>query len=130
MGRSDKDRMQYLSLRTFVGAKDYDLSRQFYRELGFVESVISDNMCYYAKSGMGFYLQRYYVKKWVDNTMLFMEVDDVDACLTWLKSLDLPSKFKGVRLSEIKDDWWGRECFLHDPSGVLWHFGQFKKNPK
>lgn len=20
---------------------------------------------------------------------------------------------------------WGRECFVHDPSGILWHFGEF-----
>ncbi len=20
---------------------------------------------------------------------------------------------------------WGKECFLHDPSGILWHIGEF-----
>jgi len=22
---------------------------------------------------------------------------------------------------------WGKECFVHDPSGILWHIGEFFK---
>ncbi|PZO24508.1 MAG: glyoxalase, partial [Flavobacteriaceae bacterium] len=28
----------------------------------------------------------------------------------------------------IRNHDWGRECFLHDPSGILWHFGEFFKS--
>jgi hypothetical protein len=76
---------------------------------------------------LAFYLQNAYVKDWVDNSMVFLEVADLDDCWRQLVALDLPRKFDGVRLSAIKDDDWGRECFLHDPSGILWHFGEFAR---
>ena len=59
--------------------------------------------------------------------MVFLEIDDVDQCWADLNGLALPSKYKNAKLSPIKDWDWGRECFLHDPSGVLSHFGQFNK---
>lgn len=114
------------SIRAFIGAKDYNESRQFYKELGFVESVISHNMSYFkVHETMGFYLQDYYAKEWVNNTMLFLEVDDVDRYWQELNETGLDKKYKYVRFSPIVDNDWGKECFMHDPSGVLWHFGQF-----
>ena len=78
------------------------------------------------KSGVfAFYLQNAYVKDWVDNTMIFMEVDDVERFYNELVTLNLPAKYEGVRVTPIRNDYWGRECFLHDPSGILWHFGEF-----
>ena len=114
------------SIRPFIGAQNYELSRSFYRDLGFQESVLH-GMSYFKTEGIGFYLQNAYVKDWVDNTMLFMEVDDVERYWNELVALDLPSKYKNVRLTPIRSYDWGRECFLHDPSGVLWHFGEFYK---
>lgn len=116
------------SVRAFIGAKDFDLSRSFYRDLGFEESIIFKNMSYFKiVDTLGFYLQEAYVKDWVDNTMLFLEVDDVEQHWNELQNLGLPQKYKNVRLTPIKQDTWGREYFLHDPSGILWHFGQFNK---
>lgn len=117
-----------LSLRPFIGAKDYEISRSFYRDLGFKETVISHDMCVFEAGSISFYLQKAYVKDWIDNTMLFLEVDDVDRYYEELLALDLPSTYKGVKLTPIRDEYWGRECFLHDPSGILWHFGVFNKS--
>lgn len=114
------------SIRPFIGAQDFEASRSFYRDLGFTEKVLSDDMCYFDAGGVGFYLQRAYVKDWVDNTMIFLEVDDVDRYWKELQSLDLPAKHKFVRLTPPREMYWGKECFVHDPSGILWHFGQFK----
>ena len=113
------------SIRPFIGAKDFDLSRRFYRDLGFDETVLSDDMSVFKTNGLAFYLQDAYVKDWVDNTMIFLEVDDVSRHWTELSALDLPARYDGVRLTSIRTHDWGRECFLHDPSGVLWHFGEF-----
>ncbi len=113
------------SLRPFIGAKDYEVSRDFYRALGFEETVIDENMSVFKVDGLGFYLQRYYAKDWVDNTMLFLEVEDVHRFWKELVELDLPARFKGVRLTPVRELEWGRECFVHDPSGILWHFGEF-----
>lgn len=114
------------SIRPFIGSKDFQLSRNFYRDLGFKESVLSEKMSVFHSGNLSFYLQDAYVKDWVDNTMVFMEVDDVDLFFEELMVLDLTSKYKNVRVIPISYRDWGRECFVHDPSGVLWHFGQFK----
>lgn len=116
------------SIRTFIGAKDFEVSSQFYRDLGFQEGPIDDSMSYFrVNDSLGFYLQRYYVKDWADNSMVFLEVDDLDLCIEDLKSRNLVEKYKGVRFTKIHDNDWGREIFMHDPSGVLWHFGEFYK---
>ncbi len=115
------------SLRPFIGAKNFDISRSFYRELGFEETTLGPDMSVFKTGNIAFYLQKAYVKDWIDNTMLFMEVDDVDRYWNELVALDLGSKYEGARLSPIRNEDWGRECFLHDPSGILWHFGQFSK---
>lgn len=117
-----------LSLRPFIGAKDYELSRSFYRELGFQESIVSDNMCVFKAGHIAFYLQDAYIKDWIDNSMVFMEVEDVDIYWHQLLALDLPSRYKGVKLSPVRQFDWGSECYLHDPSGVLWHIGTFKRS--
>jgi catechol 2,3-dioxygenase-like lactoylglutathione lyase family enzyme len=116
-----------VSIRPFIGAKDFKLSRQFYTDLGFEESVISPDMSYFKTGEMGFYLQNAYVKDWVDNTMVFMEVEDVERFWNELTALQLDKKYNGVRIVPIRTLDWGKECFLHDPSGILWHFGEFAK---
>lgn len=113
------------SIRPFIGAKNFEISRSFYRDLGFEESVLSSNMSYFSTAGIGFYLQDAYVKDWIDNTMVFLEVDNVARYWNELSALDLTAKYPTVRLTKIKNLDWGSECFLHDPSGILWHFGEF-----
>ncbi len=114
------------SLRPFVGCADFAVSKSFYSALGFEEFVIAPNMSLFRiPGGLAFYLQDAYVKDWVDNTMLFLEVDDLDQHHADTLGLNLPSQFKGVRVSGIRTEEWGREYFIHDPSGVLWHVGTF-----
>jgi catechol 2,3-dioxygenase-like lactoylglutathione lyase family enzyme len=119
--------MQIKSLRPFLGAKDYEASRAFYRELGFTEKDLGHGMCVFCMDKFCFYLQNAYVKDWVDNTQVFLEVEDLDAMHADLVMRKLDQKFPGVKLTAIRNDSWGRECFLHDPSGILWHFGTFNK---
>ena len=114
------------SIRSFFGAKNFAESRQFYSELGFEESWTGDKMSYVkVNDQLGVYLQDAYVKDWVDNSMIFLEVEDVNACLEAIKKQRLTEKYELVRLSEIRAMNGGREFFMHDPSGILWHFGQF-----
>ena len=116
------------SIRAFLGSKDFEVSRNFYKDLGFEESIISKNMSYFkVVEDLGFYLQGAYVKDWVDNTMIFLEVDSVERYWKGIRNLGLENKYPGVKLTAIREENWGKECFLHDPSGILWHFGEFKK---
>ncbi|MCD6069478.1 MAG: glyoxalase [Bacteroidetes bacterium] len=116
-----------ISIRPFIGAKNFDVSRSFYRDLGFRETIISPDMSCFETGALSFYLQDAYVKDWINNSMIFLEVDNAERYWNELLALDLPGKYKGARLTPILSYDWGRECFLHDPSGILWHFGEFFK---
>ncbi|XOV91783.1 MAG: glyoxalase [Bacteroidota bacterium] len=112
------------SIRTFIGSKDYDLSRNFYLDMGFREHKTSDKMSFFGNGGFGFYLQDYFVKDWVDNSMVFLEVEDTEAHHNMIKSKNLSEKY-GIKITEIVENDWGKEFFVYDPSGVLWHIGEF-----
>lgn len=116
-----------ISIRPFIGAKNFEISRSFYRDLGFEEIVLFPNMSVFKTDGLAFYLQDAYVKDWIDNTMIFLEVADLDRFWSNLLNLELSEKYEGVRLTPIQTFDWGKECYLHDPSGILWHFGVFSK---
>ena len=92
----------------FIGANDGKVSRRFYSELGF-------------------WLQKYYHKGWVNNSMIFLEIPDVELWQRELLAKELHFKYKYVRFTEIKTFDWGRELFMHDPSGILWHFCELNK---
>jgi len=114
------------SIRPFLGAKNFELSRRFYQDWGFQETVLSPDLSVFKLDQLAFYLQRAYVKDWIDNTMLFLEVENVEGYHKELSALELTSKYEGVRLSQVRIEDWGKECFLHDPSGILWHIGEFQ----
>ena len=114
-----------VSIRPFIGAKNFELSRSFYRDMGFEESILTPALSVFQTEQLGFYLQNAFVEDWINNTMVFLEVDDVGRYRNELLALDLTSKYTGVKLTPIRTEQWGRECFLHDPSGILWHIGEF-----
>lgn len=116
-----------LSIRPFIGAAHFETSRAFYRDLGFEEVIIGPDMSLFKTGECGFYLQDAYNRDWVDNTMVFLEVADVQEFWDKVVELNLPEKYEKARLTPIRTDYWGRECFVHDPSGILWHFGEFFK---
>jgi hypothetical protein len=116
---------RFKSIRPFIGATHFETSRSFYRDLGFTETVLSPGFSVFKKEDIAFYLQDANVKDWIDNSQVFVEVTDIDQYHAHLLSLNLPEKYTGVRLTPIRRNSWGSECFLHDPSGILWHFGTF-----
>jgi catechol 2,3-dioxygenase-like lactoylglutathione lyase family enzyme len=115
------------SIRPFIGTKNFELCREFYRDLGFEEVVLETKLSLFKKQETAFYLQDAYVKDWIENTMVFAEVDNADAYWEELISLNLTKTYEGVRLAPVRTMDWGKECFVHDPSGILWHFGEFFK---
>ena len=119
-------KQSFKSVRSFIGANDFEESRSFYKAFGFSEVVLSKDLSYFKiDEKLGFYLQKAFVKDWIENSMLFLEVENLEKYLTELKSKNLTAKFSNVRISEIVENDWGKEFFLHDPSGILWHIGNF-----
>ena len=116
---------QVKSIRPFIGAKNFEMSRNFYRDWGFEETILDQNMSVFETGNFSFYLQNAYMKDWIDNTMIFLEVADIGQYWNDLVALNLTDKYKEAKISPIKTHDWGRECFVHDPSGILWHIGEF-----
>ena len=59
--------------------------------------------------------------------MLFAEVESADSFWQFVSGLNLEKKYPGVRIKPVVHRPWGSEFFLHDPSGILWHFGNFTR---
>jgi catechol 2,3-dioxygenase-like lactoylglutathione lyase family enzyme len=116
-----------ISIRPFIGAKNFEQSRNFYEDLGFTEIFLQPKMSLFQKNQIGFYLQDAFVQDWIDNTMVFIEVENLDQAYSDMFALKLKTKYPTVKLVPIRVEHWGREFFLHDPSGILWHFGEFNQ---
>jgi len=115
------------SIRPFIGTKNFEESSNFYNDLGFEEVTLAKGFSVFKSGENAFYLQDAYVKDWIDNTMVFMEIEDVPRFWDSLVKLNLTEKYPGSRIIPIREMEWGRECFVQDPSGILWHFGEFYK---
>lgn len=115
-------------MRPFMPAKDFDLSKRFYEELGFEKVLDSEVAIFNAGSG-GFILQRYFQKDWAENFMMQLMVDNLDEWWTHLESLDLVKRF-GVPAprAPAMQSWGLRIAYVIDPSGVLWHIAQRRES--
>ena len=109
-------------IHTFVPAKDFERSADYYRALGFdVNSDGDVRMC--SLGGFGFLLQDFYVKAWADNFMMAMHVDDAQA---WIdKAQGLTVDFPETKTQDAKlEDFGLIVSHIWDPTGVLWHITQ------
>ncbi len=113
------------SLRPFVPARDFNLSKRFYSDLGFSVRPTGDDMADVRLGDCAFLLQNFYVQPWAENFVLHAFVDDLDAWWGHIHDLDLASTY-GVQAPRVpKLEPWGlRVAYVFDPSGVLWHFAE------
>lgn len=54
--------------------------------------------------------------------MILLEVSGVQDYYSFLQRLELDKKYPSIKLVPLRENEWGKECYLVDPSGVLWHF--------
>jgi uncharacterized glyoxalase superfamily protein PhnB len=113
-----------IEVKAFVPARDFDLSTQFYQDLGFDMAWSSDALAYFCHGDSSFLLQNYYVKEHADNFMMHLLVEDVDAWWKHVEAQGIASKY-GIKAEPPEDRDWGlRDFILVDPTGVLWRIGQ------
>ena len=113
-----------VELKTFVPAKDFARSRDFYQALGFNMRWSDDNLAYMHHGSCSFMLQNFYVREQAENFVMHLLVEDVAAWHRHLSTAGVAERFD-VRMGELVDQPWGmREFVLFDPSGVLWHIAQ------
>ena len=112
----------------FVPAKDYELSRRFYIDLGFSEVAVGEKAVLLEIDGYGFWLQDYYVEDWAGNFMFCLYVENLEDWWSRINNMNLDEEYekKAKVLSEPHDQEEGLMMQLADPSGVLWHIRQSK----
>ena len=116
--------MAAIEIKAFVPARDFELSKRFYQDLGFVVAWSSEDLAYLRHGDTSFLLQNFYSKEHADNFMMHLLVEDVEAWWGQVERQDLISKY-GVRAEAPSDKPWGmRDFVIIDPTGVLWRIGQ------
>jgi hypothetical protein len=113
-----------ISLRPFVPAKDFALSKRYYLDLGFSVAYEHPGIAGLALGSHEFLLQDYYVEEWAGNFMMQLLVRDVDGWWAFVQTLDLPGKYGVPPADPPKEDSVLKVSHLVDPSGVLWHVAQ------
>jgi len=113
--------------KPFLGysPEDFEAAKQFYRDIGFESYWENETVCGF-DTGIG---QRFLVTKHEglerDRAgMLQLMVENVDDWQAHLASLDLPSKYPGVKVAEpFITEWDWRILYVWDPGGYLLHIG-------
>jgi catechol 2,3-dioxygenase-like lactoylglutathione lyase family enzyme len=121
--------LETVEIKAFVPARDFELSKQFYQDLGFELAWSSENMAYLNRGDCSFLLQKFYVQEHADNFMMHLIVTDVDAWWRHVEAKGIASKYN-VKAEPPEDRPWGlRDFILVDPTGVLWRIGQDISEP-
>jgi predicted lactoylglutathione lyase len=112
-----------LGMRAMVPAKDFEISKQFYIELGFEPNNLTDRLLEMSLGTFSFILQAYYVQQLADNFVMHMRVSNVNLWWDHIDSLDLCSRY-GVKTRAPQMEDWGLVTSVVDPSGVLWRIAE------
>jgi hypothetical protein len=119
-----------IELKAHLPARDFEVSKQFYQDVGFTLCWSNGGLAYlhYGPHGengkAAFLLQNYYVKEFAENLQMHLLVTDVDAWWAQIKSKQVAEKY-GVGIGPPEDrDWKMRDFTLFDPSGILWRVAQ------
>lgn len=118
-----------LDLKAFVPARDFELSRRFYHDLGFHENWGNDQACEFELEGYRFILQNFYLKDHAGNFMMSLMVEDADQWWEFIERCDLAKKYDlSLAKPPALQPWGLRVLYLSDPSGVLWHIADRPKS--
>ena len=127
MYRNPKQIMSNLKItevKAFVPSKDFELSKQFYKDLGFTMASEGGGVAYFHWGHVSFLLQDFCAEGLAENFMMHILVEDVQAWWNHVQASGVVAKF-GVRCTAMEDQPWGMKDFcLDDPAGVLWRIGQ------
>ncbi len=111
-------------IKAFVPSKDFELSKQFYKDLGFTMASEGGGVAYFHFEHVSFLLQDFCAESFAENFMMHILVEDVDAWWNHVRASGVESRY-GVKVTEIETQPWRmRDFCLFDPSGVVWRIGQ------
>jgi catechol 2,3-dioxygenase-like lactoylglutathione lyase family enzyme len=113
------------TMKVFVPAKDFALSKRFYRALGFVQNWEGGALAEIELGATRLLLQDFYHPAWAGNFMIHIEVPDADGWARHAQAVLDADDFAPARIEGPRNESWGyRVTYVHDPSGVLLRFSQ------
>ena len=122
MGASSN--LRVTEIKAFVPAKDFELSKQFYRDIGFTMASEGGGVAYFHFEHVSFLLQDFCAEALAENFMMHMLVEDVEAWRHRISESGVAAKY-GTKVTDIElQPWKMRDFCVIDPSGVLWRIGQ------
>jgi uncharacterized glyoxalase superfamily protein PhnB len=118
-----------VDLKTFVPARDPELSKKFYTDLGFTINWSNEQIAELQVGSFRFLLQKFFVAEHAGNFMMALQVDDADAWWEHIQSQEFTKKYTGIMCKAPAMQPWGvRVLYLSDPTGVLWHITDMRKS--
>jgi uncharacterized glyoxalase superfamily protein PhnB len=116
--------LRVTEIKAFVPARDFELSKQFYRDMGFIMASEGGGIAYFRFGDASFLLQDFCAESQAENFMMHLLVEDVDAWWNHVNESGVVAKY-GSRIWGIElQPWRMRDFCITDPSGVLWRIGQ------
>ena len=116
-----------LELNAFVPAKDFNVSKQFYSEIGFELAWGNDEIAKFQIGSFSFLLQDFHVQQHAENFMMSLVVEDADPWWEHFEGIGVREKYPRIMLKPPAMQPWGiRVLYLSDPTGVLWHIADRK----
>jgi hypothetical protein len=116
--------LRVTEIKAFVPSKDFGISKEFYKDLGFTLASEGEGVAYFHFEHVSFLLQDFCAEAFAENFMMHILVEDVDAWWAHVQKSQVVSKY-GVKVTPIEvQPWRMRDFCLFDPSGVLWRIGQ------
>lgn len=118
-----------IDLKTFVPAKDPEVSKRFYADLGFTINWSNPQVAELQIGSFRFLLQTFYVAQHAGNFMMSLSVEDADLWWEHIQKQELEKKYPGIMCKPPQMQPWGiRVLYLSDPTGVLWHITDARKS--
>ena len=116
--------LRITEIKAFVPARDFEVSKQFYKDLGFTMASEGGGTAYFHFEHVSFLLRDFCVESLAENFMMHILVEDVDAWWNHVADSGVAAKY-GVKVTALElQPWRMRDFCLFDPSGVLWRIGQ------
>lgn len=110
--------------RPMVPAKDFQISKKFYCDLGFEPRMLTDDLAEMSLGTCSFLLQNYYVRDWADNFVMHLYVSNVQPWWDRILAADLAVRYNVKSRAPHRAEWGAMVAQLIDPAGVLWWFHQ------
>jgi len=120
----DVSSLRALSLLPFVpSGKEYDASRQLFKDLGFEEVWENDGYAGFRNGAAQFILQKFANQAFAENVMVRLNVPNLDTWWQAVSEKQLEKTYPQFRIKPPADFAWGREVNFIDLAGVCWHVG-------